>query len=30
VQNALVEVFGGAIRIEPDRAGRPSVVLALD
>jgi iron complex transport system ATP-binding protein len=30
VQKALVMVFGGAIRIEPDRAGRPSVVLMLD
>jgi iron complex transport system ATP-binding protein len=30
VQKALMAVFGGAIRIEPDRAGRPSVVLVLD
>ena len=30
VQAALVRVFGGAIRIEPDAAGRPRVALALD
>ena len=30
VQSALVRVFGGAIRIEADAAGRPRVALALD
>ncbi len=30
VQATLVRVFGGAIRIEPDAAGRPRVALALD
>ncbi len=30
VQSALVRVFGGAIRIGADAAGRPSVALALD
>lgn len=27
---ALIRVFGGAIRIEPDTSGRPRVALALD
>jgi len=30
VQATLVRVFGGAIRIEPDAAGRPRVALALE
>ncbi|MFT3816121.1 MAG: ABC transporter ATP-binding protein [Rubrivivax sp.] len=30
VQSTLVQVFGGAIRIESDAAGRPRVALALD
>jgi len=30
VQAALARVFGGAIRIEPDAAGRPRVALALE
>lgn len=30
VQAALVRVFGGAIRIDQDAAGRPRVALALD
>ena len=30
LQATLVRVFGGAIRIEPDAAGRPRVALALD
>lgn len=30
LQKTLMAVFGGAIRIEPDRSGRPSVALVLD